>query len=51
MLTAAKYFGAGLACSGLTIDKFDIGLIFSSLIIFTLITNIYVGLNFLFKNI
>ena len=32
MLTAAKYLGAGLACSGLIGAEAGIGLIFSSLI-------------------
>ena len=32
MLTAAKYIGAGLACSGLICAGAGIGLIFSSLI-------------------
>ena len=32
MLTAAKYIGAGLACSGLIGARAGIGLIFSSLI-------------------
>lgn len=51
MFTAAKYIGAGFACSGLVDATFDMDLIFFSLILFTLKNNLIITLKTWLKTV